>query len=89
MISIIIVHWLGSDRPLRLHFLSCPFSFSIFTPLFLPSVSVSLSYFIIAVPVREDLGKLVPFALLNGTSFFPTVQLQVHNMYSKRKSRNT
>ena len=33
--------------------------FSILTPLFLPSYSVSLSYIIIVVPMRECLGKHV------------------------------
>ena len=64
------------------------------TPLFLPS-SVSLSYFILAVPMLECLGKYssmrstFPLAILNGTCFFPTVQLQVHILYPERKSRNT
>ena len=31
--------------------------FPILTPLFLPSLSVSFSYFILAVPMRECLGK--------------------------------
>ena len=65
---------------------------SIFTPLFLSSSSVTLSYFILAVPMRECLGKhwcmssSIPIAILNGTCFFPTVQLQVHNEYSERKT---
>ena len=48
---------------------------SILTPRFLPS-SVSLSYFILAVPMRECLGKHpcmsspFPIAILNGTFFF-------------------
>ena len=63
-------------------------------PLFLPSSSVSLSYFILAVPMCECLGKhsrmssIFPTAIRNGT-FFAIEQLQVHNVYSKRKSRNT
>ena len=58
-------------------FLSCPlYFFSILTPLLLPSSCVSLSYFILAVPIRECLGKHLfmsfpfPIAVLNGTSFF-------------------
>ena len=54
--------------------------------LFLPS-SVTLSYFILAVPMCECLGKhscmssSFPIAILNGTTcFFPTAQLQVHNV---------
>ena len=48
---------------------------SILTPLFLPSSSVTLSYLILAVPMRECLGKHsfmsspFPMALLNGTFF--------------------
>ena len=38
---------------------------SILTPLFLPSLSVSLSYFIFAVPMHE----CFPIAILNGTFF--------------------
>ena len=50
--------------------------FSIVKPLFLPPSSVSLSYFILAVPKRKCLGKHscmsspFPVAILNGTSFF-------------------
>ena len=49
-------------------------------PLFLSSSSVSLSYFILAVPMRECLGKhscmSSPFliAILNGTLFFRSVK---------------
>ena len=52
------------------------FAFSTLTPLFLSSSSVSLSYFILAVPMRECLGKhscmssQFPIAILNGTFFF-------------------
>ena len=64
---------------------------SILTPLSLPSSSVSLSYFILAVPFRKCLGKhscmssKFDIAVLNGTCFFPTVQLQVHDVYSEHK----
>ena len=46
-------------------------------PLFLPSSSVSLSYFVLAVPMRECLGKHLcmsspcSIAILNGTFLFP------------------
>ena len=52
-------------------FLACELLFSILTPLFLPSSSVSLSYFIIAIPLHECLGKhscmsfIFPIAILN------------------------
>ena len=70
-----IVFCLGSDRP------SCPLfrarlTFSIFKPLFLTTSSVSLSYFILAVPIRECLGKhscasfSFPIAILNGTCIY-------------------
>ena len=68
---------------------------SILMPLFLPSLSVLLSYFVLAVPMCKFLGKhscmssLFPIALLNGICFFPTVQLQVHNVYSEQKTRNS
>ena len=68
---------------------------SILTPLFLPSSSVSLSHFVLAVPMGECLGKhscmssIFPIAVLNGTSFFLTVQLQVNTVYSERKIRNS
>ena len=48
---------------------------SILTPFFLPSSSVSLSNFILAVPMRECMGKHscmsspFPTAILNGTLF--------------------
>ena len=64
---------------------------SILTPHVLPSSSVSVSCFILAVLMRECLGKhscmssTFPIAVLNGTRFFLTVQLQVHNVYSEQK----
>ena len=51
---IIIVFWLVCNRPCGLLYFIL---LSIFTPLFLPSSSVCLSYFILAVPMRECLGK--------------------------------
>ena len=53
-------------------------------------VSVTLSYFILAVPIRKCSGKhsgmssSILIAILNGTCSFPTVQLQVHNVYSEK-----
>ena len=52
-----IVFWLGSDRLLGLLPFVPAVLFSILTPLFLSSLSVSLSYFILTVPMRECLGK--------------------------------
>ena len=49
---------------------------SIFTPLFLPFSSVSLSYSILSVPIRECLGKHscmsppFPIAVLNAIPYF-------------------
>ena len=71
-----IVFWLGWDRPSGLLSFVFALLFSILTSLFLPSSSVSLSYFILAVPIRECLGKHLcmsssfPIALLNDTFFF-------------------
>ena len=67
----------------RAHF--TPFENSILTPLF--SSSFILSYFILADPMHECLGKhscmssTFPITMLIATSFFPTVQLQVPNVY--------
>ena len=73
---IINVFWVGSDRPSGLLFFVPALHLSMLTPLFLPSSSVSLSYFILAVPARQCLGKqsrmssLFPVAILHGTFFF-------------------
>ena len=73
---IIIVFWLGCDRPSGLLLFVPAVLFSILTPLFCPSSSVSLSNFILAVPRRECLWKHscmsspFPIAILNGTSSF-------------------
>ena len=67
---------------------------STLTCLFLTYVTLS-SYFFIAVPIHECLGthscmsSSFSLSILNGTCFFPTVQLQVHYVYSERKIRNT
>ena len=51
-----------------------------------------LSSFILALPMHECLGKhscmsyKFPIVILNGTCFFSTVQLQVHYVYSERKT---
>ena len=76
ILYIIIVFWLGCDRPLGLLLFVPALLLSILTPLFLPPSSVSLSYFILAVPMRECLGKHpcmsspCPIAILNGTFLF-------------------
>ena len=73
---IIIVFWLGGDRPSGRRFFVPALLLSILTPLFLSSSSVPLSYFILAVPIPECLGKHTcmssPFsiAILNGAIFF-------------------
>ena len=72
----IIVFWLGCDRPSGLLLFVYALLLSILTPLFLPSSSVSLSYFVLAVPMSECLGKQswisspCPIAILNGTYLF-------------------
>ena len=60
------------------------------TPLFLLYFFVSLSYYILAVPMRECFGKhscmsSFPVAILNGICLFPTVQPQVHNGFRSEK----
>ena len=66
----------GCDRPLGLLLFVPALLLSILTPLFSPSSSVSLSYFVLAVPMRECLGKHscvsspYPMAILNGTFLF-------------------
>ena len=63
-------------------------TFSILTPLFCVSSTVSLSYFILAVPRRECLGKhscmssQFPIAILNGTSSFLSLVQENINMPS-------
>ena len=77
---IIIVFWLGCDRPSGHLFFMSALLFSILTPLFLPPSSVSLSYFILAVPTRRRLGKhscmssQFPIAILNGAFLFRSVK---------------
>ena len=48
---------------------------------YLPSSSVTLSYFILTY-----VSSSFPIAILNGTSFFTTEQLQVHHVYSAAKT---
>ena len=73
---IIVAFWLGCVTPSGLIFFVTALLLSILTPLFLPSSSVFLSYFILAVPMRECLGKHLctsspfPIAILNGTFYF-------------------
>ena len=92
---IIIVFWLACDRPSGLLYFVPALILSMLTPLFLSSSFVSLSYFVLSVPMRKCLGKhscmSSPFPKLYWMvlAFFPTVQLQVHNVYSERKTRNS
>ena len=72
----IIVFLLGCDRPSGLHLFVPALLLSILKPLFLPSSSVSLSYFVLAVPMHKCLEKHscmsspCPIAILNGTFLF-------------------
>ena len=82
---IIIVLRSGCDIPSGLLLFVPSVLFSILTPLFCQSSSVSLSYFILAVHMRECLEKhscmssLFPIAILNGTSsFFSFVQENIN-----------
>ena len=51
ILFIIIVFWLGCDRPSGLLLFVPALLFFVLTPLFQPPSSVSLSYFILAVPM--------------------------------------
>ena len=85
---IIIVFRLGCDRPSGLLLFVPAVLFSILTPLFCVSSSVSWTYFILAVPMRECLGKHscmsspFPIAILNGTSSFLSLVQENINMPS-------
>ena len=57
IIFIIIVFWLICDTPSGLLSFMPTLFFSTLMSLFLPSSSVSISYFILAVPMHECLGK--------------------------------
>ena len=85
---IIIKFRLGCDRPSGLLLFVPAVLFSILTPLFCPSSSVSLSYLILAVPIRECLGKHsymsppFPITILNGASSFLSLVQENINMPS-------
>ena len=85
---IISVFRLGCARPSGLLLFVPAVLFSILTPLFCPSSSVSLSYFILAVAILECLGKHscmsspFPIAILNGTSSFLSLVQENINMPS-------
>ena len=70
----IIVFWLGCDRPSGLFLFVLALQLSILTSLFLLYSSVSLSYFVLAVPMHERLGKhscmSSPCPIVNGTFLF-------------------
>ena len=76
ILFVIIVFRLGCDRSSGLLLFVPALLLSILTPLFLPSSSVSLSYFVLAVPIQKCLGKHscmsspCPIAILNGTLIF-------------------
>ena len=67
---------LGCDRPSGLLLFVPALLLSILTPLFCVSSTVSLSYFVLAVPMPKCLGKHscmsspCPIAILNGTLLF-------------------
>ena len=73
ILFIIIEFRFGCDRPSGLLLFVPAVLFSILTPLFCVSSSVSLSYFVLAVPMRKCLGKHscmsspCPIAILNFT----------------------
>ena len=80
---------LGCDRPTGLLlFAPAVLFYLIITPLFCPCSSVSSSYFILSVPMRECLGKHscmispFPIAIMNGTSSFLSLVQENINMPS-------
>ena len=81
-----IVFRLGCDSPPGLLLFVPAVLFTILTPLFCVSSSVSLSCFILAVPMSECLGKHscmsspFPIAILNGTSSFLSLVQENINM---------
>ena len=85
---IIIIFWLGCDRPSGLLLFVPAVLFFILTPLFCVSSSVSLTYVIQAVLMRECLGKhscmssQFPIAKLNGTSSLLSLVQENINMPS-------
>ena len=85
-ILFIILFSLGSDRLSGLLSFVPSLLFSILTPLFCPSSSVPLSYFSLAVPMRECLEKhscissQFPIAILNCTSSFLSLVQENINM---------
>ena len=86
---IIIVFRLGCDRPSGLLlFVPAVLFFHTHASQFCPFSSVSLSYFILAVPMRECLGKHscmnspFPIAMPNGTSSFLSLVQENINMPS-------
>ena len=85
---IIIVFRLGCDRPSGLLLFVSAVLLSMLTPLFCASSSISLSYFILAVPMRECsrkhscMSSQFPIAILNGTSSFLSLVQENINMSS-------
>ena len=57
ILFIIIVFWLGCDRPSGLLLFVPALLLSILTPIFLSSSSVSLCYFVLAVSMRESVWE--------------------------------
>ena len=85
---IIILFWLGCDSPSLLLLFVPALLPSTLTHLFLPSSPVSLSYFILAGPMCECLGKKLlhgfqfPMAIPNVTSSFLSLVQENINMQS-------
>ena len=84
------------DKPpgLRYSFVST-LLLSILKPLFLPSATVSVSYFFFAVSMSKCLGKhscmssSFPIAMLSGACFCPAVRLHAHGVCSSVKGGGT
>ena len=96
LFNIIIIFWFGCDRPSGLLFFrACLVSFYTHTSLLTFFVCFCISFRSCcshALVFGKTLVHEFPISYSHtewSTCHFPTVQLQVHNMYSERKTRNS
>ena len=93
ILFIIIIFWLGRDRPPGLRFFrACFFLYSCLSSYHLRLFLYLISFLLFPCVSDWDnscMSTQFHIAILNGTCFFSTVQLQVYNVYSERKTRNS